>query len=470
MTTSFFAPRPLVLRHLEDRVDALFLGRVDERAGVDDDDVGVVGRVDQRVAGGLDLAEHQLGVDLVLRTTERHEVDALTQRHRARQSGPCSGACQRRRRRPQRRGIMDLGPVAGPASSRIASAACDLLGVLGAVESGEQRRQQRRRVECGVEPRSARAAPTRSDGISSCLISIGRAVGSWSSRERRRGERVEARSVSSASSAGRDVGAAGDAERDRRARTARRRSPCRRRASRRATLIALGRRRTRAARRRRGGAARRRGSRSSVGTAALVAEQREQARGLGAHVATPAGGRGDRERIAAALVAARERARTRSRASRRRWSRVPSAATSSAIASAIAGAGERGGGDALDPRRLCLQEVLQRGARAPDRIDRRRRRDRGGRRIDRGRDRGARRGQATVQRSARRRARRSGSDTRGSRPRRPGRPGARSAAADCALARPARSSTTPARGSARRTASTCRGCRRSGCPAWPCSP
>ena len=80
-------PGLLVLRHLEDGVDALFLGGVDERAGVDDDDVGALGRVDQRVAGGLDLAEHQLGVDLVLRTAERHEVDALSEQA-AGQSGP----------------------------------------------------------------------------------------------------------------------------------------------------------------------------------------------------------------------------------------------------------------------------------------------------------------------------------------------------------------------------------------------
>ena len=77
MTTSFAAPAFLYSRHLEDRVDALLFGGVDERARVDDDDVGALGRVDQRVAGGLDLAEHQLGVDLVLRATEGHEVDAL---------------------------------------------------------------------------------------------------------------------------------------------------------------------------------------------------------------------------------------------------------------------------------------------------------------------------------------------------------------------------------------------------------
>ncbi len=67
----------LVLGHLEDGVDALFLGGIDERAGVDDDHVGTLGVVDQRVTRGLDLAEHQLGVDLVLGATEGHEVDAL---------------------------------------------------------------------------------------------------------------------------------------------------------------------------------------------------------------------------------------------------------------------------------------------------------------------------------------------------------------------------------------------------------
>ena len=77
MTTSLPRLAFLCCGHLEDGVDALLLGGVDERARVDDDDVGRLGRVHQRVARGLDLAEHQLGVDLVLRTAERHEVDAL---------------------------------------------------------------------------------------------------------------------------------------------------------------------------------------------------------------------------------------------------------------------------------------------------------------------------------------------------------------------------------------------------------
>ncbi len=68
----------LVLGHLEDRVDALLLRGVDERARVDHDDVGALGLLHERVTGRLDLAEHQLGVNLVLRATKRHEVDLVS--------------------------------------------------------------------------------------------------------------------------------------------------------------------------------------------------------------------------------------------------------------------------------------------------------------------------------------------------------------------------------------------------------
>src|SRR4029078_11511160 len=64
----------LVLGHLEDGVDRLLLGVVDEGAGVDDDDVGVarVGR--DLVARLLGVAEHHLAVDEVLGTTEGDET------------------------------------------------------------------------------------------------------------------------------------------------------------------------------------------------------------------------------------------------------------------------------------------------------------------------------------------------------------------------------------------------------------
>ena len=65
----------LVLRHLEDGVDRLLLGRVDERAGVDDEHVGVGGVLRQLVARLLREPEHHLGVDEILRTAEGNQTD-----------------------------------------------------------------------------------------------------------------------------------------------------------------------------------------------------------------------------------------------------------------------------------------------------------------------------------------------------------------------------------------------------------
>jgi hypothetical protein len=59
-----------VLGHLEDGVDRLLLRLVDERAGVDDEDVGGGGVAGQLVAGALRQPEHHLGVHEVLRAAE----------------------------------------------------------------------------------------------------------------------------------------------------------------------------------------------------------------------------------------------------------------------------------------------------------------------------------------------------------------------------------------------------------------
>ena len=67
--------RLLVAGHVEDRVDRLLLRLADEAAGVDDDDVGGLGIGDQTVAGVGRVAEHDLCVDAVLRTTEGDEMD-----------------------------------------------------------------------------------------------------------------------------------------------------------------------------------------------------------------------------------------------------------------------------------------------------------------------------------------------------------------------------------------------------------
>ena len=64
----------LVLRHLEDGVDRLLLGRVDEAAGVDDQNLGVLGAGGELGAGVVEQAHHHLGVDEVLGAAERDEA------------------------------------------------------------------------------------------------------------------------------------------------------------------------------------------------------------------------------------------------------------------------------------------------------------------------------------------------------------------------------------------------------------
>ena len=64
----------LALDLLEDRLDRLLLGLVDEPAGVDDDDARLGVRHD-RVPRALQMPEHDLGVDEVLRAAERDDAD-----------------------------------------------------------------------------------------------------------------------------------------------------------------------------------------------------------------------------------------------------------------------------------------------------------------------------------------------------------------------------------------------------------
>src|SRR5690554_6207066 len=66
-----------ILRHLEDRIDRLFFGGPDEAAGVDDDDLGLLGRGDEAIALIIAHTKHHLGVDAILRAAERDEVDGL---------------------------------------------------------------------------------------------------------------------------------------------------------------------------------------------------------------------------------------------------------------------------------------------------------------------------------------------------------------------------------------------------------
>ena len=65
----------LVLHHLEDGVDALLLGRVDEGAGIDDQDLGVFGALGELGAVVVQEAHHHFGVDEILGAAERDEAD-----------------------------------------------------------------------------------------------------------------------------------------------------------------------------------------------------------------------------------------------------------------------------------------------------------------------------------------------------------------------------------------------------------
>ena len=74
----FAAVLLLVLDHLEDGVDGLLLGGVDEAAGVDDEDLGVFGVGGELAAGVVEQAHHDLGVDEVLGAAEGDEADLGT--------------------------------------------------------------------------------------------------------------------------------------------------------------------------------------------------------------------------------------------------------------------------------------------------------------------------------------------------------------------------------------------------------
>ena len=68
----------LEVEHLADDTQRFLSGRLDEAAGVDDDDVGAAGIGHQGVAVLRELAEHALGVHEVLGTAEADErVGAL---------------------------------------------------------------------------------------------------------------------------------------------------------------------------------------------------------------------------------------------------------------------------------------------------------------------------------------------------------------------------------------------------------
>ncbi len=70
----FAAVLLLVLDHLEDGVDGLLLGGVDEAAGIDDDDLGVFGAGGELGSVAMEQAHHDLGVDEVFGAAEGDEA------------------------------------------------------------------------------------------------------------------------------------------------------------------------------------------------------------------------------------------------------------------------------------------------------------------------------------------------------------------------------------------------------------
>ena len=67
-----------VLRHLQDGVYRFLLGRVDERAGVYHDDVGIFGAGREFGTGVSEHTHHDLAVDEVLGATEADKADFRT--------------------------------------------------------------------------------------------------------------------------------------------------------------------------------------------------------------------------------------------------------------------------------------------------------------------------------------------------------------------------------------------------------
>ena len=81
-------PRPairLVLRHLEDRIDGLLLGRVNKRAGIDDENLGRLHVGRHLRAGAVQQTHHDLAVDEVLGAAQRDKPDLRTRQGPPRQ-------------------------------------------------------------------------------------------------------------------------------------------------------------------------------------------------------------------------------------------------------------------------------------------------------------------------------------------------------------------------------------------------
>ena len=64
------------LRRLQNRVHAFLLGRIDERASIDDHYIRLFGVVDHLHAGTKQRAEHDLGIDQILGATKRNQANS----------------------------------------------------------------------------------------------------------------------------------------------------------------------------------------------------------------------------------------------------------------------------------------------------------------------------------------------------------------------------------------------------------
>ena len=70
--------KPFLLRHVEDALDGLDLGRLDKSAGIDDQDIRFFGIGRHPAAARQKRRGQQLGIDLILGTSQRIDIDCLT--------------------------------------------------------------------------------------------------------------------------------------------------------------------------------------------------------------------------------------------------------------------------------------------------------------------------------------------------------------------------------------------------------
>ena len=120
-------PDLLEFRHFEDCVDGLLLGWIDEAAGVDHQDFGVLRIVRELVAAFHKLAHHDLGVDEVFGTAETYKANfqgdwsgRLRNPRIAGMRGANAHVCSAETlQRPRRKPLEIKGAAAGPSETRL---------------------------------------------------------------------------------------------------------------------------------------------------------------------------------------------------------------------------------------------------------------------------------------------------------------------------------------------------------------